>query len=691
MKLSKVLSNIVLIVSSIMLSSLLVFSFLSSVAVDRLEKSYYLKDNSVFNILLPALVISLFFLIHKFSPGISNKLTEDTAYFNARKICLLIMLALGAFWNIATQYSSDLDAKTIQNVVEWMNFGDYSAFNPGGYMERCLNQSGLLLLEYYLSLIFGSHNQIVFLLLNVLAYVLLGNELFSILEFFHVSRKVQFLCWLAEVLFLPSLLYTSFLYGIFLGFAFSVMAFRREMLAFSTDKNRIVNIILIGVFSSLSIMVKQNYYIFWIVLVLYAVYELIRNRKIFNGIIVIVLFAGLAFSILVPKVILETKTGTKLNQGYSAYSYIAMGLDKSESFNVPEVAAGWHNDNITNDYNDSGYSLAGHAELSKERIAESLKLYVSHPKEAVDFLVRKVVSMWCDPLFQSVYVLRDGQEYQPEWSIWLSSIWNESILMKIFNPFQFTVFVGAICFILTHKKDIFSLFGIVYFCGGFIFHLFWEAKSQYALQYFIVLIPYAIIGLWNVAKKLQEKDNSRLNIAPLVSSIVILISVVITLVAGKELSIIQSGNSAYQAYVERFRKSALSPLPEGPYYLNNCSDNSGLIVSTGGNFASVSCTDTLSPSIIEVQNYGYQTRLRNKETGYYIKRYEFNDSTLILQLESMAGGEASWLLECISDNEYIIKDESDYILTLDLENGNLLMAPYSGENNQIWKFTECSR
>ena len=142
--------------------------------------------------------------------------------------------------------------------------------------------------------------------------------------------------------------------------------------------------------------------------------------------------------------------------------------------------------------------------------------------------------------------------------------------------------------------------------------------------------------------------------------------------------------------MERFRKSALSPLPEGLYYLSNCSDNSGLIVSAGGNFAGVTCSDDLRPAVIEVQNYGYQTRLRNKETGYYINRYEFNDNTLILQLKSMAGGDASWLLDYISENEYILRDEFDHVLTMDPETGNLLMAPYSGESNQIWKFTEYS-
>jgi hypothetical protein len=55
-----------------------------------------------------------------------------------------------------------------------------------------------------------------------------------------------------------------------------------------------------------------------------------------------------------------------------------------------------------------------------------------------------------------------------------------------------------------------------------------------------------------------------------------------------------------------------------------------------------------------------------------------------------AGGDASWLLDYILENEYILRDEFDHVLTMDPETGNLLMAPYSGESNQIWKFTEYS-
>lgn len=55
--------------------------------------------------------------------------------------------------------------------------------------------------------------------------------------------------------------------------------------------------------------------------------------------------------------------------------------------------------------------------------------------------------------------------------------------------------VGALAIFLLEKDfDVDKLIFATIFIGGFIFHIFWEAKGQYALPYFILLFPYAIRG-----------------------------------------------------------------------------------------------------------------------------------------------------------------------------------------------------
>lgn len=42
------------------------------------------------------------------------------------------------------------------------------------------------------------------------------------------------------------------------------------------------------------------------------------------------------------------------------------------------------------------------------------------------------------------------------------------------------------------------------FIGGFIFHLFWEAKSQYTITYFVLLIPYCAKGLMDMTNEMID-------------------------------------------------------------------------------------------------------------------------------------------------------------------------------------------
>jgi len=38
--------------------------------------------------------------------------------------------------------------------------------------------------------------------------------------------------------------------------------------------------------------------------------------------------------------------------------------------------------------------------------------------------------------------------------------------------------------------------------GGFIFHFFWEAKSQYTMIYVFFLVPYMVFGVKFLGEKL---------------------------------------------------------------------------------------------------------------------------------------------------------------------------------------------
>lgn len=68
------------------------------------------------------------------------------------------------------------------------------------------------------------------------------------------------------------------------------------------------------------------------------------------------------------------------------------------------------------------------------------------------------------------------------------------------------VYLGGLLYIIWERKgyNISRIIGLIIFLGGFIFQLFWEAKSSYALMYFVMLIPYAVIGYDKCFERIQN-------------------------------------------------------------------------------------------------------------------------------------------------------------------------------------------
>ena len=59
------------------------------------------------------------------------------------------------------------------------------------------------------------------------------------------------------------------------------------------------------------------------------------------------------------------------------------------------------------------------------------------------------------------------------------------------------------------RNDIKQLTFAIIFIGGFLFHLIWEAKCQYTITYFVLLIPYSVKGYIDLSKYIDDKIKNR--------------------------------------------------------------------------------------------------------------------------------------------------------------------------------------
>lgn len=73
-------------------------------------------------------------------------------------------------------------------------------------------------------------------------------------------------------------------------------------------------------------------------------------------------------------------------------------------------------------------------------------------------------------------------------------------MSRLLNYLHIWILFGAALLIFSGKEELSPemLLLMTVFVGGFVFHAFWEAKGQYTLPYFVLLIPLAVQGYWSV-------------------------------------------------------------------------------------------------------------------------------------------------------------------------------------------------
>ena len=126
-----------------------------------------------------------------------------------------------------------------------------------------------------------------------------------------------------------------------------------------------------------------------------------------------------------------------------------------------------------------------------------------------------MISTWTDGTYQSIWSgpLEDcGQDVNTNI---LKSIYSGGKLFKgvhlLGRMITLSIYIGTIAFYvlrLINKENLYITyyFPIIYLCGGFLFHLIWETKSQYVWTYVYMLIPLAACG-WKmlIEQMIQNK------------------------------------------------------------------------------------------------------------------------------------------------------------------------------------------
>lgn len=193
---------------------------------------------------------------------------------------------------------------------------------------------------------------------------------------------------------------------------------------------------------------------------------------------------------------MEAKTDSCLSEGVPTVLWIAMGTDIDNW----ELGPGWYNRFSLETYKESGFDPAVSAERGREKLRENLTNMARNPCRALAFLKSKLISTWCDPLYQSVWSGPLDSKGQPAGTAFLSSLYSggrvEDLLGIFCKWLTLVLWLFACGFILFfHKQQPDWMLFYLYCIGGVLFHLIWETKSQYVYPYLFCLIPFAACGV----------------------------------------------------------------------------------------------------------------------------------------------------------------------------------------------------
>ena len=130
------------------------------------------------------------------------------------------------------------------------------------------------------------------------------------------------------------------------------------------------------------------------------------------------------------------------------------------------------------------------------------------------FFIKKIRNEWTDPWFSAavmtIYLSAKSLPITVSFSDFLSGPWMLNI-QNFLIAFDEIIYLLALVSMIDMMLKLRRLERIevkqwllpVYFLGGFVFYLFWEAKPRYCFPYFVCLFPLAAYASNRIAEALR--------------------------------------------------------------------------------------------------------------------------------------------------------------------------------------------
>lgn len=409
---------------------------------------------------------------------------------------LLTMPAVWDFW----QYDQ---SNTFNAAIE-INHGNYSPL-VDRYLSLYPFQIGLVT---YDRLIVALSDNVLFAYFVNLAEVIAINYLqWRLVKLFILDNQiVENYTILFSFSFLPLLYFTGFIYGNIPGFLamFIAVYFGLRYLK-DKDKYKYSWIVMI-IFFIIADLIKNNYLVPAIAMAIIYLLNFLRNKKICYPVIALALILGIGISNKAIISYYEHVSGERMAQGIPKIAWVVMG----QHYRKDTDTYGYYDFYTENGYAKYKGNTEAFEEKAKEDLKERLDYFKEHPQKMFSFYGHKIIQTWTDPMFMSIKSTSHANDISNPVSgnpttkeAKKTLYYQETVGMNILNV-VIMLFALFEIFMTRFKRSNYQIFIILFLLGGFIFHLFWEIKSQYVFQFIYCLIPLTAAALTKIGEKAYQ-------------------------------------------------------------------------------------------------------------------------------------------------------------------------------------------
>lgn len=491
--------NIIKILAFIVLVGITIMSFMyqSHVSMDLncLEKVSF-QHNRIWVYIFLVLLMGILILAKK----AIEHLNEKFLFFMMTAIygVIGVILVLGVGTDLRA------DAQLIYQAAVNFSQGNYSMLNQDGYLHMYSYQLGLVTYERILLKIWNDTR--VFFLANLIWVIVINYVLWKIsCSMFEGKKYLHNITILVSYLFLPQLFFITFAYGMTVGLAMLMIAIWGLMQYLKKEKPFFFIISI--AFTALSCILRSNYMIGAIAISIIYILNALKNKRVQGIVCAVITVAVVAISGKITPAWYVHESGIDIGDGAPKVLWIAMGL-RDESAKL----GGWYDAYNKDTYVQNGYDGEKSAEEAKNEIVKRLKYFKENPVYAVNFFQDKIESTWCDPLFESIWSGPVDSKNQQLHNKYLKIIYSESRINQLIADgcgavTIFIYFFTAVFILVSFRRNVPTVWltGILFFLGGFCFHLLWETKSQYVYPYVFILIPSAVYGFYSVLSWIKKR------------------------------------------------------------------------------------------------------------------------------------------------------------------------------------------